>query len=155
MAFLAPTAFVDALFLLLVLALAVDLGLATDVGAFAALVLALVVALPATCRPFEGAAGFAADLGLAADVEAFATLVLTLVLTLVVALLATCRLFEGDLTVVPLAFERLLGDALLTAAFVFRGLLMALPAFSGRISSGRAFCSSSVCATVCSGCPKA
>ena len=151
MAFLAPTAFVDALFLLLVLALAVDLGLATDVGALAALVLALVVALPATCRPFEGAAGFAADLGLAADVEAFANLVLTLV----VALLATCRLFEGDLTVVPLAFERLLGDALLTAAFVFRGLLMALPAFSGRISSGRAFCSSSVCATVCSGCPKA
>ncbi|MDG2493798.1 MAG: hypothetical protein P8M75_04970, partial [Luminiphilus sp.] len=97
MAFVAPTALAGALLLALVLALAVDLGLAAGVDALAvtALVLGLVVALPATCRPFE----------------------------------ATLR-------VVPLVFERLLRGFFLAAAFVFNDFLAALPAFSGRISSG-------------------
>ena len=157
MAFFAPTALAGALLLALVLALAlalalaVDLGLAAGVDAFAtlALVLALVVALPATCRPFEATVEFAVDLGLAAGVDALA------VTALVVALPATCRPFEATLRVVPLVFERLLRGFFLAAAFVFTDFLAALPAFSGRISSGSACCSFSVCATVCSGCPKA
>ena len=64
MAFFAPTDFAGALLL--------------------PLVLAWVVALPTTCRPFEAPVGLAEDLGLAllldvglaADVDAFATLVL-------------------------------------------------------------------------------
>ena len=111
------------------------------------------MALPATCRPFEATLGFAADLGLAAGVDALA--VTALVLGLVVALPATCRPFEATLRVVPLVFERLLRGFFLAAAFVFTDFLAALPAFSGRISSGSACCSFSVCATVCSGCPKA
>ena len=153
MAFFAPTALAGALLLALVLALAVDLGLAAGVDAFATLVLFLVVALPATCRPFEATVGFAVDLGLAAAVDALA--VTALVLGLVVALPATCRPFEATLRVVPLVFERLLRGFFLAAAFVFTDFLAALPAFSGRISSGSACCSFSVCATVCSGCPKA
>ena len=65
MAFFAPTDFAGALLLPLVLALAADAGLAADVGALVTLGFALVVALPATCRPFEAPAGLAADLGLA------------------------------------------------------------------------------------------
>ena len=106
MAFFAPTALAGALLLALVLALAVDLGLAAGVDAFATLVLFLVVALFATCRPFEATVGFAVDLGLAAAVDALA--VTALVLGLVVALPATCRPFEATLRVAPLVFERLL-----------------------------------------------
>ena len=157
MAFFAPTALAGALLLALVLDLAVDLSLAAGVDAFATLALALVVALPATCRPFEATVGFAVDLGLAAGVDALAVtaLVLGLVLGLVVALPATCRPFEATLRVAPLVFERLLRGFFLAAAFVFTDFLAALPAlpaFSGRISSGSACCSFSVCATVCSGC---
>ena len=127
MAFFALTDFAGALLLPRVLALAVDAGLAADVGAFATL--ALVVALPATCWPFEATAGLAFGLGLAADVDAFATLALTLALVLalvlVVALPATCRPFKA-----PVGLTAGLGLALVVGLAadvdVFKALALAV-----------------------------